>query len=628
MNQSKERFKYFFAKFSFWIIPFIIIGTDIALRLKVLLGFTRLETVFYFVSIIFSFLLYKAIFTLLHTLRHNKLTFFRNIYILILILVSAVYTFILAGSYGYYLKMGVMPNYFTFEFIKMETHNSLTILRDSLSLLNLILISAIYAICAISLHVASTPDKRPYKWPFSVRILHLIIIICLTFIINNNVRFVDQCFVSDTNMVGFVGRNLYNKIFKLSIHSTGLQARNRIIIKEKYPNPGYNIILIISESLRSRNMGLYGYNRPTTPFLSRLEQEHKQETFVFKKHLTNSTATLLSFPSILNGVSPAQPPGLFHSSPLIFEYAKAAGYKNFLISSQDFNFYNFRSFFRSNDIDCFWDKEKSGLPAVNDLGIEDSSTAIRAIQEIDKNAGKGEPFMGVIQFNTNHYPYHTPDTYKHWKGRPMDDYDNTILYQDSLLARIFNHLEKIKITDKTIVMFVSDHGEAFGEHGFIGHRGYYYLELLQIPFIIFIPETLQQGFDIKRLRANCEINTNSIDITPTLLDIMRIKNYPFIEGLCQQLMGTSLLKDIDPERDILTINNNAIARYQEGVSFIKGNLHYMYQLNHRPIEDELYDINSDPDEKHNLWGLTSKALKDSCLSVFKPFAILNDLIIH
>ena len=70
----------------------------------------------------------------------------------------------------------------------------------------------------------------------------------------------------------------------------------------------------------------------------------------------------------------------------------------------------------------------------------------------------------------------------------LDAYDAEILQQDALLARLFRALRQMNALADTLVLIVADHGEAHGDHGFIGHGFGAHQELVQVPLILHDPD--------------------------------------------------------------------------------------------------------------------------------------------
>lgn len=66
-------------------------------------------------------------------------------------------------------------------------------------------------------------------------------------------------------------------------------------------------------------------------------------------------------------------------------------------------------------------------------------------------------------------------------------YDAEVAYQDDLLAQLLEALDRPEIRHETLVLFVADHGEMLGEHGFMGHGLSVHQELVHVPLIVRLP---------------------------------------------------------------------------------------------------------------------------------------------
>ncbi|HVN37747.1 MAG TPA: sulfatase-like hydrolase/transferase, partial [Myxococcota bacterium] len=100
-------------------------------------------------------------------------------------------------------------------------------------------------------------------------------------------------------------------------------------------------------------------------------------------------------------------------------------------------------------------------------------------------------------------------------------YDNAVLRVNLLLDRLFGELAERKLLDHTLVAIVSDHGEAFGEHGAEGHARNVYREVTVVPWIVSFPFRLEPGLVI-------DSHTTNLDVWPTLLDLLGL---PIPEGI-------------------------------------------------------------------------------------------------
>jgi arylsulfatase A-like enzyme len=93
---------------------------------------------------------------------------------------------------------------------------------------------------------------------------------------------------------------------------------------------------------------------------------------------------------------------------------------------------------------------------------------------------------------------------------PRDLYDNNLSYLDRAFERFVGWLKQENIYDRTVILFTSDHGEQFWEHGASLHGHTLYEEEIRIPLILFAPG-IQKRFD--------EVPVISADMAPTIADL-------------------------------------------------------------------------------------------------------------
>jgi len=105
----------------------------------------------------------------------------------------------------------------------------------------------------------------------------------------------------------------------------------------------------------------------------------------------------------------------------------------------------------------------------------------------------------------------------------QDWYDGSIRGMDVEIARLVERLRDLGIEDRTLLVFLSDHGEEFLDHGRMFHGQTVYGELTQTPLIMHWPAGIPAG------RVVDEV-VETIDVMPTLLDLCGIKSPPGIQG--------------------------------------------------------------------------------------------------
>ncbi|MBI3971079.1 MAG: sulfatase-like hydrolase/transferase, partial [Chloroflexi bacterium] len=94
---------------------------------------------------------------------------------------------------------------------------------------------------------------------------------------------------------------------------------------------------------------------------------------------------------------------------------------------------------------------------------------------------------------------------------PCAQYDAEIAYGDTALAHVFNRLDELGLSDSTLVIVTSDHGEELDEHGcWFDHHGLYETNV-HVPLLMRLPGTIPAG---RRLSGFATL----MDIAPTILE--------------------------------------------------------------------------------------------------------------
>jgi N-acetylglucosamine-6-sulfatase len=168
-----------------------------------------------------------------------------------------------------------------------------------------------------------------------------------------------------------------------------------------------------------------------------------------------------------------------------------------------------------------------------------------------------------------------------------------LLAVDEGLGRIMAALEERGILDETLILFTSDNGYFFGEHGFSIERRMPYDETVRSPLLIRYPPLIEAGTRVDGLAL-------SIDIAPTILEIGQAE-------IGDHIQGRSLLP---------LIGGNATA-WRESVLIefytYENPMPWLMDMDYRAVRtdrykfihwtrhgDELYDLEADPFEMRNL----------------------------
>lgn len=571
-----------------YLLPALFYLTDFLIRWKFLSLIDSKGILNFSISIIFELAFYISIFFLISRTSYQKLlsiSFGLMIALLQLIV------------YSHYLYFGVLPNNYSLWFLANQFVNTISLLLNSIEwwhFIVLVFLTIFYGLIILK------SVRKITNWKFRKGLVLIIPSFVVILFFNNNVKFYTQSY-SVTPATFFAIKYFTSELFfgKSILGNRGFIQRHFDIEDKIIIPPKYNVLILLSESLRKKNLHCYGYERETTPFLDSLLKENK--LIKFENHTSNAVSTQFSVPIMMSGIFSFRKV----NTPYLQDFSKHwFGTTNFLISSQLMARNSIEKVYNTS-FDTFICQERSGLPIYNDMAFNDNELLPTFKNELSKI--KKNKFFGIIGFNNTHYPYTTsamsnlefnPSTL-----RSVNAYDNTILEQDEIIKKIFITLEQNKLLDSTIIIFTSDHGEAFGEHNHSGHLKSLYEEEINIPLLIYTPTSFPKKLK-ERLMQNIYTNTSHLDIFPTVLEFLGNSDSIKLKYL---QTGNSLLQPINKQRNIpmfvLDISNS------EGL--IEGNFKYIETKDGSHISQELFNTKSDPKELNNLWKkLTQKEKSD------------------
>jgi len=272
----------------------------------------------------------------------------------------------------------------------------------------------------------------------------------------------------------------YTKPTSSTIYNTVRAFSDWIIPKKKNKNLGYkpyniiygapkvkNIIFIMGESLSSRYMHLYGYQKPNTPYLDSLKNN---PNFVFAKGISSSVSTEICLQLFFNMM---HNPGFIElirkKDANLFRLAKHQGYKTFVVSGQN------ERLFHDTGTE-FVDKFISIKDLQQELKDKGDEVLLNTLSEFEFEQ---KNFI-VIHLRHVHEPYsdyskYLPDPITHAGSddnrlsQTQQHYSQAIGYHDYWVKQCVATIQKLFSQD-TMILFASDHGELLGERGLFGHN--------------------------------------------------------------------------------------------------------------------------------------------------------------
>ncbi|MCO4763277.1 MAG: sulfatase-like hydrolase/transferase [Myxococcales bacterium] len=322
-----------------------------------------------------------------------------------------------------------------------------------------------------------------------------------------------------------------------SLAHVGLRwADPRVVSTDRVPTaihrqPPTNVVWIVMESTGTRYaMGERFKSRPPMPFL----QELAAGGWYLSNHRSPSNSSATSIMAQMSGLLPLPSmrmmsvrkgnfvPGLPRFLP---------GWDQFLVTPGKLSYFFPRSFFVHNgmtELTGFHELPTRKIRAKDRLAKDEIATVDYFLQRLSRAK---EPFFGMYYSYMPHWEY--TDYGRKWRRyrgpRLIDHYHNGLWLLDHQLRRIIAGLRDKGVLDRTLVVLVGDHGEAFGQHKKNwAHAKGSWEENLQTPAILWSPKLLKP----RTFRRQ----TSHIDLLPTVLDLL---GKPYEPRLIQ---GESLLQ--------------------------------------------------------------------------------------
>lgn len=540
----------------------------------------------YSLSFVYEALLYTFLLWLISCIKKSR----KSLVVLFVFFLTSLQLLV----YGHYFYFGVLPNNYSINYSFDHFHDALTLTVESLRLIYilifLVLASLHYFVATFSLKEIQSISRKK-----GIAIASILLLMTLFF--NNNVRFQPASYSFTPNTIFSFKYVLQERFFggKFLIQNGYIQRKFEIKAAQNI-SAKYNVLLIISESVKRNNLHYNGYERETSPFIDSLIQAGK--VIPFQNHFSNSVSTQFSVPIILSGNYTIEKLNL----PYIYDYIKSwTDASTFFFSSQSMQTDNIDLVFNTS-LDRFICQENSGKRMFNDRGINDHDL-IPDVANYLNSLGK-KKFFGVIQFNNTHYPYKSSRKefakYKPCPPTSLNAYDNTIYEQDFVLRDYFKVLEKKNLLASTIIIFTSDHGEGFSEHNHSGHLQTLYNEDIAVPFWIYLPP----GFPVEKrniLSGVSKTNTSHLSIFPTILDLFGLLD---TLKLNVQPYGQSLFSKGSGE-EIPSVGLDML----DTKSIVCENYKYIYSKKDNIERHELYDLSIDKNEANNLWDKSDEKTK-------------------
>ncbi len=249
---------------------------------------------------------------------------------------------------------------------------------------------------------------------------------------------------------------------------------------------------------------------------------------------------------------------------------------------------------------------------------------------LGKRPKTGRPFFAFLNYNDAHSPYEVADRSIPGFGRrpatssqrqilqgftvldkmtlsnedvrmAIDVYDDCIFYLDRRLESLLDELSRRGVLENTLLIVTSDHGEHLGDHRLFFHGCSLYRQVVQVPLVI----VGKKGIPVGRTVAE---PVSLRDLPATVIDLLGL-------GPDHPLSGRSVARYWQPRKQesvrvlpdpvlmeatkpvLLTNGGREPAAKGPMKSLVVAGMHYIQMADG---SEELYNIDSDVDEKNNL----------------------------
>lgn len=382
-------------------------------------------------------------------------------------------------------------------------------------------------------------------------------------------------------------------------------------------HPRFNVVLIINESWGVHGLPCYGAATSSMPFFTQWVRNDSANFFIFQRAYTNSSATDVSIPSLITGVSPHESSKKLHSMPFLWDWAQAAGMRTLFVSAQRYSWSQFDKFFFTPGPDVRVTAEQMDVPQINDTGVDELYAAYRFCEEL-RQLPHDVPFFAIYNSNALHAPFQQTSALLPTQPQCTSPYDNAAALVDKSFEGIYTALQQMNRLENTVFIFTSDHGEYHVNCRTCTPRIMAFNKtIMNIPFFVRVPKewhTLYPQYTAA-LAENTLRPVANIDIAPTIASMLSFDTSRVHRALVQQFIGYPLTQPLPANRTIIALNTNDIRSWEhEGFSLYTQHAHFHFSNLTGPL---YYDIIRDKEENSNLWFSIDTAQRNTILHTIR-----------
>lgn len=388
--------------------------------------------------------------------------------------------------------------------------------------------------------------------------------------------------------------------------------------------PPQNLLFIVLDAFDAGHVSHLGYPEETTPNLDALAASG----VTFSNAHSQSSSTNSSVKSYFTGRYPAKAHATKHVygiTPKNYTLAQAFQNAGFSTAGYSENPWVQKWVGSNQGFEEFVGEppvlEKDESRGYTPRDQEATTRLISSAREWIASRESGERWFCYLHLFRPHNPYTVPESFASqlsttpwgtdigvrerrlisgiYKVRPRQKeiearrfikrYDTNIQYVDHLLGEMIDWLEEGHLSENTLIIVASDHGEAFLQHDKFGHNTTLYEEMIHVPLVFKAPSST--GL----LNVKIDHPVEMVDLFPTLAELFSLSPRDSLDG--KSLMPY-LLGERNPLKETLfslTQDNSKLAVRHRNHKLILVRVDEAAFIPH-----ELFDLSKDPAEQHNL----------------------------
>ncbi len=372
--------------------------------------------------------------------------------------------------------------------------------------------------------------------------------------------------------------------------------------------PRPNVLLIVLESVPAGHLHHEGYARDVSPHLDAIAKGAVR----FSRVWSSSTHSNYAQMAILSSLFPRRGSTLdvyqtlSYPRTLPHDIFVQLGYASATFSSQNEHWGGMRRFQKTRTRYTFVDSNtypgrRMNVKRAGEEKLPDSLTVKLASDWI---RGQKDPWFVYLNLQRTHFPYTLPENAEpvylpakpHWPSfrfmhYPREDlipaknrYDNALRYVDQQIGELHQTLQRVDQLDQTLWIIVSDHGEAFYDHGMVTHGKSLWEAESRTPLLFYWPGELEPQL--------VEEPTSHLDIMPTTLHLLTLPPHPSYQG--RPVRVRDALQNTRKRSSIIPLTMQGLVHADAVVCWP-----WKYIQDHSRQQTQLYHLARDPAETRN-----------------------------